>query len=71
MDKTEIIGMAKKEEVKSVTFMFSDIYGTIKKVIIPYERLRDSLENGAWSSGKSVDGFVRTYDGKMYLFFCS
>ncbi|MFH1432617.1 MAG: glutamine synthetase [archaeon] len=68
MDKLEIIERARKGKVRSVRFMFSDISGTIRNVTIPHERLKDSLENGIWSSGNTIEGLTRTCDGDMYLY---
>lgn len=63
----KIVEIAKKENVKLIELQFSDIFGVVKSVTIPAERLEDALEKGVWFDGSSIQGFTRIYESDMYL----
>lgn len=67
MKKTEVIEKAKKDDVKFVQLIFTDIHGMIKSVTIPVEKLGESLEKGTWFDGSSIEGFTRICESDMYL----
>ncbi len=41
--------------------------GIVKSVTIPVEQLEDTLENGKWFDGSSIEGFARIAESDMYL----
>ncbi len=57
----------KSDGVKFINLQFSDIFGTLKNVTIPVERLRDSLLQGTWFDGSSIQGFARICESDMFL----
>lgn len=65
--KKKILERAKKDDVKFVELQFTDILGSIKSVIIPVEKLKESLEKGIWFDGSSIEGFSRICESDMFL----
>lgn len=65
--KEEALKNAKESGVKLVNLQFTDILGTLKSIIIPAEELENSIENGTWFDGSSVEGFARIHESDMYL----
>jgi len=65
--KAEIIDIAKKEDVKYIRLMFSDIIGTIKSVEIPVGQLKKALDGEVMFDGSSIEGFVRIMEADMFL----
>ncbi len=65
--KSDILEMAKKEEVSYVRLQFSDILGSIKAVEISVSQLPDALDNKIIFDGSSIEGFVRIKEADMYL----
>jgi len=63
----KILETAKKDNVKLVELQFSDIFGMIKSVTIPVDKLDEALEKGVWFDGSSIQGFTRIYESDMYL----
>jgi glutamine synthetase len=53
--------------VEFVNLQFSDIFGTLKSATIPVGRLRDSLLQGTWFDGSSIQGFARICESDMLL----
>jgi len=67
MDKKAIIERVKKDDVKFISFQFSDVTGKIKSVDMPVEQLEGALDNGIWFDGSSVQGFARIQESDMHL----
>ena len=67
MDKKDVVEKAKKDNVKFVQLIFTDIHGMTKSVTIPAEKLSESLEKGTWFDGSSIEGFTRICESDMYL----
>ena len=65
--KEEIIANAKKENVRYIRLMFTDIIGTIKSVEIPIGQLEKALDGKVMFDGSSIEGFVRVLEADMYL----
>jgi len=63
----EMIEKARKDKVKFINLQFSDLFGTLKSVTIPIEKLDEALEKGIWFDGSSIEGFTRIYESDMYL----
>jgi len=69
-DKASPTDIIKDLETKGIRFIylqFSDILGVVKSVTIPLEEFSDSIKNGKWFDGSSVEGFVRVLESDMYL----
>lgn len=67
MKETEIMERAKKDKVKFLELIFTDIHGMIKSVTIPVEKLDEALDKGIWFDGSSIEGFTRICESDMYL----
>jgi len=65
--KEEIIASAKKDDVRYLRLMFTDILGTIKNVEVPISQLEKVLGNKMMFDGSSIEGFVRIEESDMYL----
>ena len=64
---SDILEMAKKENVTYIRLQFSDILGNIKAVEINVSSLSDALDNKIIFDGSSVEGFVRIKEADMSL----
>lgn len=67
MDKKEILEKVKNDDVKFVSYQFTDVTGTVKSVDAPVNRLEEALEDGVWFDGSSVQGFARIQESDMHL----
>lgn len=65
--KSDILKIAKQEQVSYVRLQFTDILGTIKAVEIAATSLEDALDNKIMFDGSSIEGFVRIKEADMYL----
>ncbi len=61
----EVLARAAAEGVRFVNLQFTDISGIVKSVTIPVEQLEDTLENGKWFDGSSIEGFARIAESDM------
>jgi glutamine synthetase len=59
MDKKEILDRVKADDIKFISFQFSDVTGKVKSVDSPVNQLEGQLDNGIWFDGSSVQGFAR------------
>lgn len=66
--KSDILKMAKEENVRFVRLQFTDLLGTIKNVEIPVSQLEKALENKIMFDGSSIEGYVRIEESDMYLY---
>ena len=64
---SQVLEKAEEDSVKFVDLVFTDIKGVIKSVTIPVTYLKDSLENGTWFDGSSIEGFTKISESDMYL----
>ena len=62
-----ILEQVKKDGVKFVTLQITDLLGVVKEVIIPVEQLEDTLADGLWFDGSSVEGFARIQESDLFL----
>ncbi len=67
MDKKEIFERIKQDNVKFVSFQFTDVTGTIKSLDAPVYQLEHALDEGIWFDGSSVEGFARIQESDMHL----
>ena len=65
--KSDILEIAKKEDVKFVNLQFTDILGMLKSVSITVSQLERALDNKCGFDGSSIDGFVRIEESDMCL----
>ncbi|MEM5776182.1 MAG: glutamine synthetase family protein, partial [Anaerolineaceae bacterium] len=67
MDIKEVLERVKEDQVKFVSFQFSDVTGSVKSVDAPVNQLENALRNGVWFDGSSVEGFARIQESDMHL----
>jgi glutamine synthetase len=67
MDNQTVLEMIKADDVKFVSYQFSDVTGVVKSVDAPVAQLKGALENGVWFDGSSVEGFARIQESDMLL----
>ena len=67
MDTQDILARVKEDQVKFISFQFTDVSGAVKSVDMPAERLQVALEDGVWFDGSSVEGFSRIQESDMRL----
>jgi glutamine synthetase len=67
MDTKELLARVKADNVKFISYQFTDVTGAVKSVDAPIERLESALEDGVWFDGSSVEGFSRIQESDMRL----
>jgi glutamine synthetase len=65
--KETILELAKKEKVDFVNIQFTDLYGVVKAVTIPVDKLEAVIDDNVWFDGSSIMGFSRICESDMYL----
>lgn len=66
--KDTIRESVKKENVRFLRLMFTDIMGSVKNVEVPISQLEKVLDNKMMFDGSSIEGFVRIEESDMYLY---
>lgn len=66
--KEQILQIAKEENVRYIRLQFTDLFGTIKNIEIPFSQLPKALDNKMMFDGSSIEGFVRIHESDMYLY---
>lgn len=66
--RTDILRLAKENDVRYVRLQFTDMLGTVKNVEIPVTNLERALANEIMFDGSSIQGFVRIDEADMYLY---
>jgi glutamine synthetase len=67
MDHKELLKRVKDDDVKFISYQFTDVTGAVKSVDAPVKRLKEALEDGIWFDGSSVEGFARIQESDMLL----
>jgi glutamine synthetase len=67
MDGKDLIKKVKEDHVKFISLQFTDVMGAVKSVDMPIRHLEDTLTDGAWFDGSSVEGFARIQESDMRL----
>lgn len=67
MDNKEVLKRVKEDDVKFISFQFSDVTGKVKSVDAPVAQLESALNDGIWFDGSSVQGFARIQESDMHL----
>lgn len=63
----EVLYMAREGGVKFIRLQFTDLFGQLKNVAIPIDRLGQALDGEYMFDGSSIDGFSRIEESDMYL----
>jgi len=67
MDKRGLLARVKEDNVRFISYQFTDVTGGVKSVDAPVGRLGVALEDGVWFDGSSVEGFARIQESDMRL----
>ena len=67
MDSKDILKKIKEDNIKFISFQFTDVNGVVKSVDGPINQLEKALEDGIWFDGSSVEGFARIQESDMHL----
>ncbi len=67
MDTKELLARVKADNVKFISYQFTDVTGSVKSVDAPIKQLESALEDGVWFDGSSVEGFARIQESDMRL----
>lgn len=65
--KEEILTVCEREKVKFVDLQFSDLFGQLKSITIPVQKLSEAIDNNVWFDGSSIEGFARIFESDMFL----
>jgi len=65
--KEQVLEQARRDNVKYVSFQFTDILGVVKNVTIPFHQFEGAVDHGLWFDGSSIEGFTRIHESDMYL----
>jgi glutamine synthetase len=67
MDTKELLARVKADNIKFISYQFTDVTGSVKSVDAPILQLEGALEDGVWFDGSSVEGFSRIQESDMRL----
>jgi len=67
MKKKDLLARVREDNVKFISFQFTDVTGSVKSVDMPAGRLEMALDDGVWFDGSSVEGFARIQESDMRL----
>lgn len=65
---SDILKLAKQNDVKFIRLQFIDIYGIVKNMAIPVEQLEKALNNEVMLDGSSIKGFQRIENSDLYFY---
>lgn len=65
--KKMILELAKQEKVEFVNIQFTDLYGVVKALTIPVDKLESVIDGNIWFDGSSISGFTRICESDMFL----
>ena len=67
MNGKDVMKRIEEDNVKFVSFQFTDVNGVVKSVDGPLYQVEKALEEGIWFDGSSVKGFARIQESDMHL----
>ncbi len=67
MDNQELLERVKADNIRFMSYQFTDVNGVVKSVESPIEQLPGALKKGVWFDGSSVEGFARIQESDMRL----
>lgn len=66
--KEAILQMAEEEDVEFIRLQFTDMFGCLKNIAIPYSKLEKAMDNKCVIDVSSIEEFVRDEEYDMYLY---
>ncbi len=67
MNSEDILKRINEDNIKFISFQFTDVNGVVKSVDGPKNQMKKALEDGIWFDGSSVEGFARIQESDMHL----
>jgi len=67
MNGKDVMKKVKEDNIKFVSFQFTDVNGVVKSVDGPLNQVERALDEGIWFDGSSVEGFARIQESDMHL----
>jgi len=67
MNSKDVLEKIKQDDIKFISFQFTDVNGVVKSVDCPINQVENVLKNGIWFDGSSVEGFARIQESDMRL----
>ena len=67
MNNNDLLKRIKQDNVKFISFQFTDVNGVVKSVDGPISQIEKALDDGIWFDGSSVEGFARIQESDMHL----
>ena len=67
MNAKDLLLRVKEDDVKFISYQFTDVNGYVKSLDAPIDQLEGALETGIWFDGSSVEGFARIQESDMHL----
>ena len=67
MNNNDLIKRIKQDNIKFISFQFTDVNGVVKSVDGPLNQIEKALDDGIWFDGSSVEGFARIQESDMHL----
>ncbi|HEX9640495.1 MAG TPA: glutamine synthetase beta-grasp domain-containing protein, partial [Candidatus Krumholzibacteria bacterium] len=67
MTKRAILAQLKKEDVRFLRLMFTDLMGAVKNVEVPASQFEKALDGEIMFDGSSIQGFTRIEESDMLL----
>ena len=65
--REDILRMAEEEDVDFIRLQFTDMFGTMKNIAIPFGKLEKAMDNECVIDASSMESFYRNEEEDMYL----
>ena len=65
--REDILRMAEEEDVEFIRLQFTDMFGTMKNIAIPFGKLEKAMDNECVIDASSMESFYRNEEEDMYL----
>ncbi len=65
--REDILRIAEEEDVEFIRLQFTDMFGTMKNIAIPYGKLKKAMDNECMIDASSMESFYRNEEEDMYL----
>lgn len=63
----ELLAEIERRQIRFIDLQFTDIVGAVKSITVPVRQLAETIDQGIWFDGSSVEGFARVAESDMYL----
>ena len=67
MNGEDLLKRIQADNIKFISFQFTDVNGVVKSVDGPINQVEHALDEGIWFDGSSVEGFARIQESDMHL----